>query len=289
MIKKPQSLALAAFAALFSASAFAGGPEMLLPAPNPFDGFFIGGTVSLNQTGYEIDSSLQKFRTKRNCSKKSPGLTTTTTIASQDGGDTDTEVYGGVRGGWGKTFRGRWYGAVEGFGSFGNSDGDISTTLFPGSTSFSLTQTNDAHVGSQWGVDAKLGLLLSPTTLAYTRLGVIWADVEATIDVNQTVASDAPFAPASGNIIDASNQKNQSAFLWGFGLEQFVWGDMVSIFAEYTHANFNSVSVSAQLPATTEDFQPSNGIILNNSVKPELSTFTGGVNFHFRGPFTRWI
>lgn len=182
MIKKPQSLALAAFAALFSASAFAGGPEMLLPAPNPFDGFFIGGTVSLNQTGYEMDSSIDSFR--RKCRKDSNAPTQVTELISQSGGDTDSEVYGGVRGGWGKSFRGRWYGGIEGFGNFGNSDGDITQTLFPGNQNFTATLTNDGHVGDQWGVNAKLGILLSPTTLAYTRLGVVWAEVEATINAN---------------------------------------------------------------------------------------------------------
>ncbi len=284
MIKKPQSLALAAFAALFSASAFAGGPEMLLPAPNPFDGFFIGGTVGLNHTGYEMDSSVSSFRKK--CLHDPSSPTVVTPLISQSGGDTDDEVYGGIRGGWGKTFRGRWYGGVEGFGTFGNSDGEVTQTFFPGNQVFTATSTNDGHVGDQWGVNAKLGILLSPTTLAYTRLGVIWADVQATIDVDAFV----PGLNSSISILDASNSNNQSAFLWGFGLEQFVWGDMVSIFAEYTHANFNSVNVSTDYPPTVDPTNPPRaGLTFSNSVKPELSTFTGGVNFHFRGPFNRWI
>jgi hypothetical protein len=287
MINKPQSLALAAFAALFSASAFAGGPEMLLPAPNPFEGFFVGGTVSLNQTGYQFNSQLDFSRQK--CVINPSTVVTTTEIASQEGGDTEDRAYGGVRGGYGKTFRGRWYAGVEGFGSFGNSDGETVTTLFPDNPDFTASLTNDGHVGDNWGVNAKLGVLLSPTTLAYSRIGVVWAKIKSTVDVSTEERN------ASTPITSSSSSKNQSTFLWGFGVEQFVWGDAVSIFGEYTHANFTGVTTSADFPnqADSDDSDAirssSDFFTFKNTTKVTISAFTGGINFHFRGPFARWI
>lgn len=254
-----------AFAALLSSSAvFAGGPDMMIMPPSPFNGFYIGGSGSFHHTGFENDSNLNLvnngfFFTPFNV-----------TLASQNGGDTSTDGYYGVRGGWGKVFMNRWYAGVEGFADFGNADGSTSTTLLP-TVANGLTITNSDHVGTDWGVAARLGMLLSPTTLAYAKLGAEWADVESSVSSN-----------LFGNtlFLNSSDSNNESGFLWGFGLEQFIWKNMVSLFAEYTYVSLGSVSSTASFNLVN----PADGFFgftATNTVTADISSFTGGLNFHF--------
>lgn len=257
-----------AIAALLSASAvLAGGPEMVVVAPSPFDGFYIGGDGSFHHTGFDINGSLDNVVNNN-------GIVTTTTLATQNGGDSDTTGYYGVNGGWGKVFMQRWYAGVLGFADFGNSDGSISNTVLPGFP-FTLNLTNSSHIGTTYGVAAKLGRLFSPTTLGYALLGAEWADVRSSVDVS--------FVNNNGqqtNIASDSNSSTQASFLWGFGVEQFVWRDVVSLFAQYTYANFGTATASDQLTYFNfRNFSASLGF--NNSSSADLSSFTGGLEFHF--------
>ncbi len=274
---KKKLISSTAIALLFSASAvFAGGPEMVIVGPSPFDGFFIGGFGSFHQVGFDIDGSTVVVKNKNN-------KTTTHTLATQDGGDTDTTGYYGVRGGWGKVFMNRWYAGVEGFAEFGNADGDISTTVFPSanSTNGSINFTNSARINTDYGVNARLGALLSPTTLGYAILGAEWANVKAC--VNGTTDG------GNSTFVSSCNSETKPGFLWGFGAEQMIWRS-VSIFAQYTYVDLQSVSVSSTdnmdshhddgVSAGDCDHEKS-GIQFNNSVKTQISAFTGGLIFRF--------
>lgn len=273
-----------AIAALFSASAvLAGGPEMVVMAPSPFDGFYLGGSGSFHQTGFDIDSNVNIF--------SNIGIIPfTIPFANQNGGDSSTDAYYGVRGGWGRVFMNRWYAGIEGFADFGNANGSITNSTSPAAALAFLTPvvlgtstslTNSARVGNDWGVAARLGILLSPTTLGYAKLGAEWANVKASVNSGATV-----FGFPLGPLFSGSNSSDESGFLWGFGVEQFIWRDVVSLFAEYTFVSVGSVSTSNGLNFAgifETFFNPDafSGLLANNTVSADISSFTGGLNFHF--------
>jgi opacity protein-like surface antigen len=274
---KKKLISSTAIALLFSASAvFAGGPEMVIVGPSPFDGFYLGGFGSFQQVGFDIDGQTDLVVNKKN-------QTSTFVLATQDGGDSDSRAYGGVLGGWGKVFMNRWYGSVEGFAAFGNASGDVTTTVFPSTTttSDSITFTNSARVNTNWGVNARLGALLSPTTLAYAILGAEWANIKACIN-GTTNGGDTTF------VNNSCNSETKPGFLWGFGTEQLVWRN-VSIFAQYTYVNLQHVTVSTTNNLSSHhdgdgvgdcDHEKS-AIKFSNTVKAEISAFTGGLIVHF--------
>ena len=198
----------------------------------------------------------------------------------------DSTGYYGIHGGWGKVFMNRWYGGIEGFAAFGNADNSVSTTVFPEitSTSTSVTFTNSASVKTNWGVDARLGTLLSPTTLGYAILGAEWATVKACINgtVNTVNGGNSSF-------VDSCSSESKPGFLWGFGAEQLVWRN-VSIFAQYTYTELQDVTTSTmnnfKFPNGGDnsgdcDHNNKSGIKFSNTVSTEISAFTGGVNVRF--------
>lgn len=271
---KKKLIRLTAAAALLSASAvYAGGPDMVIAMPSPFNGFYLGGSVSMHQTGFDIDGDAAFFSTL--------GLFPfSIDLASQDGGDSSTDAYYDVHGGWGHVYMNRWYFGVEGFADFGNADGSINNTLLPGSPIFTANLTNSAHIGTDYGVTARLGMLLSPTTLAYAKLGAVWASIKSSIDVSANLLG---FAIPPNGLGSTSNSDTESAFLWGFGVEQFIYRDVVSLFAEYTFASFGSTSTTLNIPVLVDDETglTTVGFTLDNSVSADVSAFTGGLNFHF--------
>lgn len=273
---KKKLISSTAIALLFSASAvLAGGPEMVIVGPSPFDGFYLGGFGSFQQVGFDIDGQTDLVVNKKN-------QTSTFVLATQDGGDTDSTGYGGVLGGWGKVFMNRWYAAVEGFAAFGDADGDVTTTIYPSTTTTSdaITFTNSARVNTNWGVDARLGALLSPTTLGYAILGAEWANIKACIN-GTTNGGDTSF-------VNNCNSESKPGFLWGFGAEQMVWKN-VSLFAQYTYVNLQSVTVSTSNNMDSNHDRDSVGdcdhdksaIKFSNTVKAEISAFTGGIIVRF--------
>lgn len=264
-----------AIIALFSASAaVAGGPEMVIMAPSPFDGFYLGGNVSFNHTGFDIDSDTALITST---------VSTFTTLpqTALDGGDSSTDAYYGIRGGWGRVYMNRWYGGIEGFASFGNANGNIDLDTFNFGDEDEVTASVDlsGHIGTQYGVAGRLGVLLSPTTLAYAKLGAVWASVKASVDaeiVNEETGLVTELA-------DGSSSNTEAAFLWGFGVEQFIYKNAVSLFAEFTYASFGTTTNTVQQILTQDAVNPNifTAEQTTTSVSADVSTFTGGLNFHF--------
>ncbi len=279
---KKKLISSTAIALLFSASAvLAGGPEMVIVGPSPFDGFYLGGFGSFQQVGNDIDGQANLVITQKN------STTTTYKLATQNGGDTDSTGYYGVHGGWGKVFMNRWYGAVEGFAAFGDANNSVTTTVYPEifSTNNSVTFTNSARVETNWGVNARLGALLSPTTLGYAILGAEWATVKACINGSANTVNG-----GSSTFVDSCNTSSQPGFLWGFGAEQMIWRN-VSIFAQYTYVNLQNTTVSTMnnfnshnndgVAGSGDCDHEKSGTQFSNTVSTEISAFTGGLNIHF--------
>lgn len=277
--------------AFCASTAFAGGPEMVMMPPSPFDGFYLGGFGSFHHTGFDIDGEADLITGTVNTAID-PTLfipTAVTTIATNDGGDSSTDGYYGIQGGWGRVFNNRWYAGIVGFAEFGDANGSVSSqgNLSPFVATGLLGQpisgtyaseTNSARIGTDYGVAAKLGVLLSPTTLAYAKLGAVWANIKASVNAE---AVDT-ISGSTLTIANGSNSETEAAFLWGFGAEQFIYRDVLSIYAEYTYASFGSVNVDAFTPVFINENETTfiQGE-LSNSVSADFSAFTGGLNIHF--------
>ncbi|MBS0350939.1 MAG: outer membrane beta-barrel protein [Proteobacteria bacterium] len=256
------SMALTAF--LATSAAFAGGAEVVaVQNVNPFNGFYVGGNLDFHHTGFDINGSTDLYN-----SIVPPNVKPfTAELSSQNGGDRSNNLYVGPQIGWGKVFQNRWYGGLEGFADFGHANGSVSTSSVQANDFVKVT--NSAQVGDNYGVASKLGVLLTPTTLAYAKLGVSWAQIKT------SVSFDTLYKTASN-----SNRDMKPGFVWGVGAEQFVWKDLVSLYGEYTYESFGSVSTSATMPIA-ETIAGKADLTVNASSKANVSAFTGGVNFHF--------
>ncbi len=316
-----------AVAALLTTSAvFAGGPE-ILPPPVYFQGFYIGGTIgghaakadqtanfSSTTEAYEIVIPGPPFNVPITVANNQP-------VASTDVDGGDINAYGGIQGGANWVWDGRWLLGIVGFweGSHGlradsssNQENSFnSSTTIPGPTTFDVNNTSNVtlstrtKIGNDWGVAGKLGMLLSPTTLVYAKLGAIWADIESSANVNGSIAGTTDVS--SGSVLptttvnsitnvsgSTSNSNDEVAFLVGGGLEQYVYSNVVTFFIEYNYAQFSSigsgpVDVSSTTTATSasgDTLSPTNpvstvGTISTNTSKVRFNNVLAGFNFYF--------
>jgi len=272
----------AAVAALFSASAvFAGAPDTVMPAPNAFDGFYLGATGSFHHTSFTTKNNTDLFL--NNVPVLDLPLTVTAPILTQNNGGDSTDLFGGFQGGFGKTFNHRWYAGVVGFAEFGDASQTSTTVLLPTLAGIlDVSRSTKASVSSDYGVAFKPGVLLSPTTLAYAKLGAVWANIKVNDDVTAALLG-INFGPAP-----TSGSSTEVAFLWGFGVEQFIYQDVLSLNVEYTFADFGSANadqgtlVIVDNPVVTTGQQPQQiGLNFNSSASAKISALTAGLNVHF--------
>ena len=96
------------------------------------------------------------------------------------------------------------------------------------------TATNKATYSSDGnvGIDVIPRMTLNPSTIAYVRLGYIWADLEGSDTVTAT-----GFAPVS-----SSSSNWEGGFHWGVGIESAFYLKNWSVRAEYTYTTFNDVN-----------------------------------------------
>lgn len=276
-----------AAATLLSASAvFAGGPEIIIQ-PDYFSGFYVGGIGSLHLTGF--DSNTETFVPDSVILTPAvlvPGLFPVVTsanlipagtgLAAQNGGSS-FNGYGGVQGGFGKVFNHQWYLGIVGWGEWGtasqtssiasnNGPGSISTSPILGGFFVGNVNTNGTtlsqttmKVKNDYGVAAKLGYVITPTTMVYGKIGGIWANLEiensAAVSGRVVTTSNPLIAPViavnyTGQAVlsgSSSNSDTKSALLLGIGAEQFIYRDMISLNVEYEYAEFGDISTSTNL------------------------------------------
>ena len=266
-----------AVAALITSSAvFAGGPD-ILPPPVYFQGLYVGGTIgghaakvdqtanfSSNQTTIEVPTGFLDPET-------APVLLSNIDFANADLNTGDINAYGGVQGGANWVWDSRWLVGIVGFwegshGLYADSSTNQQSTfvndaIIPDGTSVTntsnLTLNTQTKIGNDWGVAGKIGMLLSPTTLVYAKLGAIWADISTsasvngsitgTTDVVSTSPGEDPITSTINTVTNvnggtSSNEDEEVAFLVGGGLEQYVYSNVVTFFIEYNYAQFDSVS-----------------------------------------------
>lgn len=319
-----------AVAALLTSSAvFAGGPE-ILPPPVYFQGFYIGGTVGGHAAKVDQTASFSSDTAPYTIPVTAFGgapvdiILSNTNFASATVNSGDINAYGGVQGGANWVWDGRWLLGVVGFweGSHGlyanTSATQVNTfTATDAGSATSVTNTSDitlstlTKIGSDWGVAGKVGMLLSPTTLVYAKLGAIWADIKTSAGVSGNINGTTNITTGEGedtinstvNSITnvsggTSNSDNEVAFLVGGGLEQYVYSNVITFFIEYNYAQFDSISsgpvaVNSSTTATTavgggapQPVDPVNptstvGSISSTTNKVRFNNVLAGFNFYF--------
>lgn len=245
-----------------------------------------------------------------------------------DGGSLD--VYGGVQAGFGKVFNHQWYLGIVGFWEGGSQDATANSqqqnTFVSTGTASVISSTNPSRtdvffatngasnvnlssttsIDNDYGVAAKLGYVITPTTLIYGKVGAIWANITAsssvngsvlgtstatvvTTDTGGTVTQFGPEAISGSASVNgsASSEDTEISLLLGAGIEQFLYQDIVSLNFEYNYANFGTVT-AGPVPVTASNVVV-NGVLqsnttvgsLSSSGNAKISTFLAGLNFYF--------
>jgi opacity protein-like surface antigen len=265
--------------ALLSASsvALAGGPE-IIPAPDYFSGFYIGGMGGVNHMTYDGTSSvnqaspLESFFGVFKFIDRGP-LDQVDLAGGGWGG------FGGIQGGFGREVGEQYYVGVEAWGDWGStSDTNSQNNSFTSSTDFPsfhipvddvIIITDPTRVGrsvnanvsttvkirDDAGVAAKLGWVVAPRSMIYGKIGASWANIKVSnsASANSAVIIDDLTVPARSRSFltefngSSENSDTKTGLLLGVGFEQFVYEDVVSLNVEYDYTSYGSVSTG---PAT---------------------------------------
>lgn len=254
---------LSAITAMLAVSTvFAGGTEIIPIIPNYFTGFFIGGTGSLHEAGFDanVSTTINPFTVSAVIPNNVAPIPVTASsgvvYTSNNPKGTSWDGFGGVQGGLGITVWNQLYLGVVGFGEWGKQTSSSSTNVnvplntlvaagearsddFVGSSNTTVSTTTKVELSNDYGVYFKPGYLLTPTIMVYGKLGVIWATEKVTNSVqynlNQTSSAEVPNPPNTPIIVasvteqgtatgssDSGNQ-TKTAFLLGGGVESFIF------------------------------------------------------------------
>jgi opacity protein-like surface antigen len=305
---KKKLLYSSALALLFGASsALAGGPE-ILPLEDYFSGFYIGGTVSLHHSDFESSTSIDL--TNPVPPPPIQPILIPGNLLTIDADGESVDAFGGIQGGYGWTFLHRWYLGIQGFADFGTSRSEQQSFSTPVNFNIAnivtdrldVENTTQIRLGCDYGVAGKLGILLTPMTLVYGKVGASWANLKVT---NTTTANNqfninfpgtSTCAECVNTVAPASSSENSTkiGLLLGIGAEQFIYQDIVSINVEYTYVSYGSVYNAPEpvnLVASTtgtgvRNFGPTEPVTLPVTTFTKVSqarvdSFLAGLNFYF--------
>ena len=218
-MKRKLLFASALISTLAAASAWAGGPEVVVE-PDYFSGFFVGGTGAFHMAGFSGGSSavtpnavslIQTFPTT-----DAPVAVAVNQLFFPAGTLTSGNVTGnsydgyyGAQGGAGKVFGHRWYTGFVAFGEWGTqTNTQVSAGNFQNVSSIQVNEapggsvaappinTNNVNtngtyqssttvkLSSDYGVAFKPGFLPAPKTMIYGKIGAVWANLQVTNTFN---------------------------------------------------------------------------------------------------------
>lgn len=309
-------------ATLLSASslALAGGPEVI-PEPDYFSGFYIGGIGGVHHATFDgvsqvdLAESITLFNAPAFTLVNEGNINTTDFSAGKFAG------YGGVQGGFGKVINHQFYVGLQGWGEWGQAsetDSQAATVPFrvvttPGedpvviARSASASSTTTVSIKNDAGVAAKIGWVVAPQSMIYGKIGLSWAGIEVSnsVDADTTLTVTDPdlagLTLLNVNVTaDASSSNSQTKLgvLFGVGFEQFVYENIVSLNVEADYVNYGSVStppaqvagnaaVSGALvnedPVAVFNFPFVTNFFTSASANANVSSLMGGINFYFGG------
>lgn len=216
---KKKVIYLSVLTALLSASsiALAGGPEIIVPEPDYFDGFYVGGMGGVHHNTFHTSSQINLTQPIAIFNIVPLTLLQAGTLNSSNYSSGEFDGYGGVQGGFGKTFGHRFYAGVVGWGDWGSSSNTQSQTAsipftpvnrtfaFTGqigpinisnivnissNRSASATTSSNMKISNDYGVAAKLGWVVAPRSMIYGKIGASWANISVSNNLNTNSSSN---------------------------------------------------------------------------------------------------
>ena len=208
--------------ALLSASsiALAGGPEVM-PEPDYFSGFYVGGIGGVHHNTFNGSSSVNLTQPVNILLPFIPPLTLVQagTLNNTNVSGGDFSGYGGVQGGFGKAFNHMFYVGVQGWGEWGSTsttetqyaaipfnnptiapptqstsfrcgeDTCLATRTFVANAAASASTSTTMKISNDYGVAAKLGWIVAPRSMLYGKVGASWANIETSNSLNVNASS----------------------------------------------------------------------------------------------------
>ncbi len=305
-----------AAAGMLSASTACAGGQEILPIPDFFTGFYVGGTGAVHHVHFNSTAAINVPEAVSETVVLPDGSIVTATVLgagsfiNNDASGGDFAGYGGVQGGGGKVFNQRWYIGIVGFSEWGNNSknssleafgsrafhGQFSNETIEVKTSNQVTSSTTSKLENDYGVAAKLGFLVAPRSMIYGKIGAIWATEKVSSTI--TAEGDVNFVDqitldATGRTFGtASSSDTKLALLLAAGFEQFIYQNIVSVNAEFDYANFGTVNATAGLEgngSVTINGQtlgpsptvPIPAAFTTASASAKMTNFLVGLNFYF--------
>lgn len=179
-----------------------------------FEGLYVGGGIGVCfLDGRHTGSSFGSLGT---------GGIANTYISDLNGGFFNENCSGDIFAGFGRRWNGVYTG-IEVFGQYSRSKSRYShqhDNIFPSeSASEGVFNNGEISMGPwHYGIDFRPGILVTPQTMIYGRMGVTGASVKY-----QTRASNAGVLGTPFDVVAASSKKKHGHFLHvGLGTEQFL-------------------------------------------------------------------
>jgi len=142
-----------------------------------------------------------------------------------------------------------WDLGVEAFYSRSGADGSENYNLLTGNGAVTTTATgqNKAQITNGYGISVLPGYFLSPSTLAFLRLG--WTRSQFQLQNNSTVTGTAVVIPTGTVNTSLSQKQYRNGFTLGLGMEALIV-DNWSVRGEFAHTwygsgGFNGANISS--------------------------------------------
>jgi len=132
-----------------------------------------------------------------------------------------------------------WDLGIEAFYSRSGASGTESYSLLTGSGAVTTAAVgqNKAQVTNSYGISVLPGYFLTPSTLAFMRLG--WTRSQFQLQNNSTVTGTAVVIPTATVGTSLSQQQYRNGFTFGLGMETLIV-DNWSVRGEFDHTWYNS-------------------------------------------------
>lgn len=247
-----------------------------------FDGFYMGASIGGTTTSVNQDMTVTVGINSLG------GVLNSDNIGFQTGPlslKTNNSFKGALYTGFGKCWD-AWYLAAEIFvdlAQYRNLDaieGDSFETALGGATILVTEEQADTHTKLspfQFGVDLRPGVLLTPTSMLYGRIGFAYVDLN--LNTNAVFAGNLPVAPdVWALILPLSVKRDVAALRLGGGLEQHIC-PRLNVRLDYTYTYYGRESISG---AVDETFAASGNIFTLNtdtSVKVYNNTLMLGLTY----------
>ena len=242
-------------------SAYAGGVEV---ARHYFDGFYLGAHGGMTYgnthifyiTDYSQTNTNERLRLNDTYADKAVGV-------------------GGLNLGYGWVVAHHYYLGLELFGTLGTLSNSVSYLEIPTIASQSRAYVT-AEFQGRYGITFKPGYLVTPETLLYLQVGMVWSQVRANAEIANFNLSG---APASGFRSSALATRTLMGLRVGFGVDRALnrnWHMWLS----YLYSNYGNMGNFGRNRVNTFVAVA----ILNINVmqiRMQTNTLLGGVTYYF--------